>query len=164
MVAFRAAVVTLLAFLGAGCCCGPCGPCCGTCFRPPCWYQPCPPCYGCGAPYGGGCPTCGPQFGWQHGFVQQSFPQPVPQYTLSYGTTAGMTTPTVTGDGKPQATPDPHFASFSAQTAPTGVPSTTAAALDREISDLKQYKADRGELEALKCEVWRLECCRYFGY
>jgi len=116
MVASRAAVVVLLAFLGAGCCCGPCGPCCGPCYGPPpcCsnYYQPCPPCYA--SPCARACPTCGQQFGWQQGYGSQMFgTASYPQYmTEINGTTAAM--PTVAGGGGNQPASNRHLVSYSA--------------------------------------------------
>jgi hypothetical protein len=141
MVAYRAAVVALLAFLGAGCCCGPCGPCCG--YPPPLYcsscYQPC--CQQYAAPCGSGCSTCASQFGWQQGYGQQQFAGATYQQYVTQANGPIAATPTVANGVGAQPTPDQRLASYSAR--PTNAQQTAqrtnrAEVGRQEFDDLEQ--------------------------
>jgi hypothetical protein len=157
MVAFRAAVVALLACLAAGCgsCCGPCGypppPCCSNCYQP---------CYGCGVPCGPSCSTCGPQIGWQQGHGQQMFAMTsYPQFMMpANGPMAEA--PTMASGCATQQPSRNQLASYSRQDPNQLVPITqapgsnqqpgqaagpSAASLDPIYTALRQLKACQNE-------------------
>jgi hypothetical protein len=160
MVALRAAVVALLACLGAGCCCGPyCGPCYGP---PTCGYQPYLTCYGCGMPYTVGCPTCGPQFGWQQGYAQ-----PLGQAGCSQCMTQASEIPAApaVGDrGTETQQQSSHLASYRTLQADTPgqtlTPDAQLQQLRQQIAELKRDKASQGDVDYLRCQLFQLMCRR----